>query len=56
MNLRFSTEFAPTLHRLWYGGTTEDQRRIDEGITAFWEEIKKKLLNLPKLIFVKLFG
>ena len=24
---RLSTEFAPTLHRLWYGGTTEDHRR-----------------------------
>jgi hypothetical protein len=25
------TDFAPTLHRLWYGGTTDLQRTWNEG-------------------------
>ena len=24
------TEFAPSLHRLWYGGRTKDHRRMNE--------------------------
>lgn len=29
--LRFPTDFAPTLHRLWYGGRAKDQRRNKGG-------------------------
>ena len=28
------TDFAPTLHRLWYGGRTKEERRINGGTKA----------------------
>ena len=31
MILRSPTDFAPTLHRLWYGGRAEEERRRSEG-------------------------
>ena len=47
------TDFAPTLHRLWYGGTTEDHRKIKGGIyrEKWWKkDIKKNTPLVSRLV------
>ena len=53
MILRFFTDFAPTLHRLWYGGRAKEQRTLMGGTLRKNRRIYVEL-SLPLL--VKLVG
>ena len=53
MLLRSFTDFAPTLHRLWYGGRAKEERTYIGGTLG---EIRRMCVRLSFPFLVKLVG
>ena len=53
MILRSFTDFAPTLHRLWYGGRAKEQRTYIEGALG---KNRRIYVELSLSLLVKLVG